>query len=149
MVEIILIILCINAAGRFRKAGESGVGKYIAGVWGSLLGCVILGGVIGGSTQSVGTLYVFSIIGYIIALIIAISAMKTGKSYMEFAAEQRQRALERENAEKAIEQEKQIMATSKLSETVANLEAKLAALELENKKITQGDGSPDYPRRNG
>jgi len=114
LIEIILIVLCIVAAGRFRSAKEKGVSKYILGVWGTWLGAFILAILFGSGTGSVAVIYIIIGIGYIAEIGIAVSAMKAGKSYMEYWAikkEAEERGAQEENrklAEKVEKLQKQV-----------------------------------------
>lgn len=84
MLEIILIVLCVVIAGRFSKAREPGAGKYIAGVWVSLFGIVILGAFLANVLYAGFLLYICAVIAYITSFAIAISGMKAGKGYLEY-----------------------------------------------------------------
>jgi hypothetical protein len=87
MLEIVLLVLSIIAARRFRKAGERGVWKSILSAWLSLLVLVIIG---------VGVDYlfmvpafpsltvVFVIAGYVVSFAIIGNAVASGKKYMEY-----------------------------------------------------------------
>ena len=128
MIEILIIAFCVTAARRFREAGEPGVSKYIWGAVGSWLGGFVVGGFLSVWMESVAIMYILGIAGYITALRISISAMKAGKGYMDFVAGQK---LKEQEKEKQLEQ----TMNAQLAANVADLTAKLAALDNKNGTI--------------
>ena len=133
--EIMLIVFCIIAANRFSTAGEKGVSKYILGVWGTWLGSIILGSIIVGATGSAGLMYFFIIIAYVIEVIIAVSAMKAGKAYMEY------REAEKAAQEKKLQEEQQ-----QLIMNMAAMQQQLSSLHTSTQNTVQSGKFPPYTR---
>jgi len=133
MVEIILITFCIIAANRFNSAGEKGVSKYILGIWGIWLGSIILSTIIGGATGSAGLMYFFIIIAYFIEVIIAVSAMKAGKAYMEY------REAEKAAQEKKLQEEQQ-----QLIMNMAAMQRQLSSVQTSTQNTAQSVKFPLY-----
>ena len=140
MAEIILIILCVKAAKRFRAAQEKGVGKYIGGVWGSVGGGIVLGILFVSGGSEAGML-IGALIGYVVAFIIAISAMRAGKGYME--SFEIQKAAEAKKAQE--EANKNSVSNAQLAQNVAALQKQLASVQAQQAEASGKTARSGYP----
>lgn len=84
MVEIGLIICSLVIASKFRAAEEEGAVKYILGIWGTLVGFIIVGGIMFAATDGLSPtpIIVFMLFGYVVAIGIAIAGIRKGNFYL-------------------------------------------------------------------
>jgi hypothetical protein len=130
MVEIVLIVLCVNISKRFRTAGEKGAWKYILGIWGTLLGALIIGAVLGVVLENPATIYVVMLIAYIISVCIAVSGMKAGKSFMEYHEKQKQEQEQKDRAK-----------NEQLAAQVADLQGRLSEMQANAQQARQNQSN--------
>ncbi|MCL1807581.1 MAG: hypothetical protein FWG31_07760 [Oscillospiraceae bacterium] len=117
--EILLIVLCIIASGRFRRAGEKGAGKYIGGIWGTWGGSILLASMIGSATGSIGAIYAVVFICYAVEIGIAVSMMKAGQGYLDYR--ETQKLIEEKKAQDSREK--------KLEAEMASLRQQVAVMQ--------------------
>jgi hypothetical protein len=98
MVEFALIICCFVISSKFKKAGEKGASKYIIGVLLALLGGIAVGGLLFGASgaKTPDIIIISMIIGYVVAVIIAINGIKKGNSLLKNITDMRATNIERE-----------------------------------------------------
>lgn len=92
MVEICLIICCVVIVLKFKKAGEKGAFKYILGVALSLvvfvgIGILLFAAVLNfSSVEYPGIIIASMMLGYIVAIAIAIKGIKKGNMLLSNTA---------------------------------------------------------------
>jgi hypothetical protein len=99
MVEFALIACCFIISSKFKKAGEKGASKYILGVLLALLGCMAVGillFVVVSGAKNPGFIVTSMLIGYVVAITIAIMGIKKGNSLLRNITDTRVTNTERE-----------------------------------------------------
>jgi uncharacterized membrane protein (DUF106 family) len=106
----------------------------VSSVWLTWLGTVILASIVGAAMGPVWV-YIVAAVGYIVMFVLAITAMRDGKDYIE--SRQRQQAADERRAEE--EKQKEEEKNQQMQAQLADMQQQLAAMKANTAPENRGE----------